>query len=515
MLLRRLSVFAGWSLEMAEQVCADERPARRRDPRPAGRPGREVAGRGGARHARPDPVPDAGDDPRVRRRPAGRRPARPTRCGGGCATTRSTSPSTSMSIGMALIPAAWSARVDVFRRYDADAGNVREVLALVPGRRATPRRGLRICTAIRPCWIVRGAFAEGAEWLDAFLAGDLSGVPAGGARRGPDRPGAARAGAATRPGAGPWATRGPGAVPGGRGPVLDRHRAEPAGRGGPARRPDRTRPRTGPTRRWPAPAQAGDKWNEGYALGTRAAAAGRARQPARGAGARRGGAGRDAEIDQQWGAARTLLGLGDLARLRGDLAAARHHYLAALAHPARGRRPARRSPAAWPAWAGSRWTPGDLRPAREHLAASLRLSLAAGSRTGISRGLLAFATLAVARGPARPRGPAQPPPWPPLREPPRTLPPLPGCAGPSATWTPRLGLGEPEVARLWAAGLELTSTDAAELALGAPPEPAPAGGRPASRLSQAAGSAAVTGRRATAPGAAGLALVRPPCAGPR
>ena len=82
-----------------------------------------------------------------------------------------------MSVGMALIPAPWSARVDVFRRFDADAGNVREVLGwcLAQGDAET---GLRICTAIRPCWIVRGAFAEGAEWLDAFLAADLSGVPA-------------------------------------------------------------------------------------------------------------------------------------------------------------------------------------------------------------------------------------------------------------------------------------------------------------------------------------------------
>ena len=31
MLLRRLSVFAGWSLEMAEQVCADEPDPGRRD----------------------------------------------------------------------------------------------------------------------------------------------------------------------------------------------------------------------------------------------------------------------------------------------------------------------------------------------------------------------------------------------------------------------------------------------------------------------------------------------------
>src|SRR5207244_11518838 len=61
---------------------------------------------------------------------------------------------------------------------------------------------------------------------------------------------------------------------------------------------------------------AGDGWSEGYALGTRAAIAARH------------GKLREAEqlatasvavmrrIDQQWGAARALLGLGDLARFR-------------------------------------------------------------------------------------------------------------------------------------------------------------------------------------------------------
>ena len=40
-----------------------------------------------------------------------------------------------LMIGLARVPAPWSARVDVFRRYDVDAGNVSRVLELVPGRR--------------------------------------------------------------------------------------------------------------------------------------------------------------------------------------------------------------------------------------------------------------------------------------------------------------------------------------------------------------------------------------------
>ena len=70
---------------------------------------------------------------------------------------------------MALVPAPWRDRVDVFHRYDVDAGNVWLVLGacLAEGDVAT---GLRICTAVRPCMLVRGEFALGCEWVDAFLA---------------------------------------------------------------------------------------------------------------------------------------------------------------------------------------------------------------------------------------------------------------------------------------------------------------------------------------------------------
>ena len=72
------------------------------------------------------------------------------------------------AIGMALVQAPWSARVDVFRRIDVEAANLREVLSgcLADGDAKT---GLRICTAIRPVWIVRGTFATGAAWFDGFL----------------------------------------------------------------------------------------------------------------------------------------------------------------------------------------------------------------------------------------------------------------------------------------------------------------------------------------------------------
>src|SRR5215475_17770 len=70
---------------------------------------------------------------------------------------------------MAIVPGPWSARVDTFRRVDAEAANLREVLSECLTLRDA-ETGLRMCSAIRPVWIVRGAFAEGARWFDAFFA---------------------------------------------------------------------------------------------------------------------------------------------------------------------------------------------------------------------------------------------------------------------------------------------------------------------------------------------------------
>src|ERR1700690_2253684 len=71
-------------------------------------------------------------------------------------------------LGMGQGPGPWSARVDVFRRYDVDNGNITQVLnqCLADG---DAESGLRLCTAVRPCWLVRGTFTEGGDWLDGFL----------------------------------------------------------------------------------------------------------------------------------------------------------------------------------------------------------------------------------------------------------------------------------------------------------------------------------------------------------
>jgi predicted ATPase len=174
-LLRRLSVFAGWSLEMAEQVCADRLlPAEEIIGLTAGLVDKsllvvepEVLGQ--ARYRMLDSIrayaaqrlADAGESAAVQLR---LRDYALIVC------------EHAEAVGMAMIPAGWSAAVDVFRRYDVDSGNVRQVLGHCQAT-GDVQSGLRLSTAVRPCWIVRGHFAEGEEWFARFLALDHTRLP--------------------------------------------------------------------------------------------------------------------------------------------------------------------------------------------------------------------------------------------------------------------------------------------------------------------------------------------------
>src|SRR5215468_10657976 len=324
-----------------------------------------------------------------------------------------------LAIGLAWIAAPWSARVDVFREYDAEIGNVWLVLSgcLADGDAET---GLRICTAVRPCWIVRGTFAEGGEWLASFLAVDAPGVSPG--VRGAGLIGLAEI-----------------ALPTGR---IDEAAAQA----------DEAL----------SVAQAsGDGWNEGYALGIRAAIAGvkgnlrEAQQLARASIAvmRR--------IDQEWGTARALLGLGDLARVRKDPGDARRQYLEALvilreidARPEIARCLAGLGRVAMDL--------GALALAREHLGESLRLSHSTGARIGVARGLEAFAALATRE--ELPELAVQ------LTAAATALREVAGLPALSGARTERYlasarHLGDPAVTRLWNRGLAMTSDEAVALAL--------------------------------------------------
>ena len=464
-LFRRLSVFIGWSLEMAEQVCADEDI-----------PAAEVLGLtaalvdkslvvldpevlGQARYRMLDTIREYAA---LRLAQAGESAAVRLRLRDYVLRTAEHN----LAIGMARIPAPWAARVDVFRRYDVDAGNAVRVLnwCLEQG---DAEAGLRICLAVSPCWIVWGTFGEGGEWLRSLLALDMSAVPAwvqGAATvvraqlALPSDPAAASSLATD-------------------GLKLCREAADGYWTAVALNLLSEITMHTGRIDEATACADealsiaqaADDGWNEGYALGTRAAIA-----------ARRGKL-REAEqlataslsvmrrIDQQWGAARALLGLGDLARFRSHPGEAHGWYVEALAILREiGARPeiAR-------CLAGLGRVAMDLgatQQARRHLTRSLQLSHATGARISVARGLEAFAALAGPEG--RPELAVQLAAAAAALRETAGLPPLPGSRV-EGYLAPARRLGDAAVARLWASGRALTSEAAVALAL-APDEESPA-----------------------------------------
>src|SRR5690242_12482713 len=461
-LLRRLSVFAGWSLEMAERVCADaDIPAASILDLMAMLVDKslvvvdaEVLGQ--ARYRMLDTIREYAA---ARLAEAGETKAFELRLRDYTLAVAERS----LAIGLGWIPAPWSARVDVFRRYDAEIGNVWQVLSgcLADGDAET---GMRICTAVRPCWLVRGTFAEGNEWLASFVALDRPEVPL--VVRGAALVGRAQLTLSSDPAlAGALA---------GEGLELCRaaeddfwtasglnllaeialhtaHADDAAARAGEALSIARG---------------SGDAWNEGYALGIQAAIA--------------GGRGnlRDAQdlakasiavmrgIDQQWGTARALLGLGDLARLRSDPGDARRQYLDALiilrqidARPELARCLAGLGRVAMDL--------GAIALARQHLAESLGLSHSTGARIGVARGLEAFAALAVRED--RPALAVQLTAAATALREVAGLPALSGARMERYLAPARASLGEPAVTRLWARGKAMTSDEAVALALDAGP----------------------------------------------
>ena len=464
-LFRRLSVFAGWSLEMAEQVCAGADLA-----------ASDVLGLttalvdkslvilepqvlGQARYRMLDTIreyaaarlADAGDSARFQ------------------LALRDYVlhiAEDSLAVGMAQFPVPWPERVNCSLRYDADASNVAQVLARCLENGDT-EVGLRICVAVSPRWTVWGTFAEGGEWLDSFLALEDSAVS-------PHVRGAALvaraqlalssdpATAETLAGAGLELCRGAG----------DQFWAAAAlnllsevalhmGRG------DEAAARADQALSIAQAAQ--DGWNEGYALGTRAAIAARAGKLRE---AHQLGSASVAvmrRIDQLWGVARALLGLGDLARLTGHPGEAHGRYVEAL--PILQEIGARPEIARCLAGLGRvSLDLGATGRARGLLARSIQLSQATGSRIGIARGLEAFAALALHEN--RPDQAVRLAAAATALRDSAGLPPLRG-ARTEAYLAPARRLGEPAVTRLWAQGRALSSEAAIALALDLP-RPAPA-----------------------------------------
>jgi predicted ATPase/DNA-binding CsgD family transcriptional regulator len=461
-LLRRLSVFSGWSLDMAEQICADDRL-----------PTEDVVGLLAALVDKSLVVvePELLGQTRYRMLDSIRAYAaqRLAEAGESAAIQLRLRDYTvavcerNEAVGMATIPSGWPMVVAVFRRYDVDVANLRQVLSscLASGDAVA---GLRICAAVRPSWIVRGSFDEGEGWFARFLGLSGQEVPPpvlGAALIGraqlalPNEPGQARQ----------WARDGLELCQAASlliwAATAQNVLAETALHTG----------QLAESAQWAAKAlatarEAGNAWNEGYALGTQAtlaAAEGRLRE-ARQLGetaleVMRG-------IDQRWGVARTLLGLGALARLRRDPAGAMDCYQAAL--PILREIDSRPDIARCLAGIGRvALDQGQLVLARPHLAESLRLSQLTGARIGVARGLESFAALCAREGQARPAvvlaaAAAA------LRE-------AAGLPAPSADRTQQYldaarSLGQEALTELWEEGLRLTPDAAVTLALTSGPE---------------------------------------------
>jgi predicted ATPase/tetratricopeptide (TPR) repeat protein len=472
-LFRRLSVFAGWSVEMAEQVCSGD-----------GIAASDVLGLtaalvdkslvlvepevlGQARYRMLDTIREYAA---ARLSEAGESEA----CHGELRDYILRTAEDRLAVGMSGGAVPWQVRVDCSRRYDADAANVAEVLSWCLARRDA-EAGMRICVAVSPRWIAWGTFAEGGEWLDSFLALDISPVAA--RVRGPVLVARAQLALSSDPvAAGGWAQDGL---------RLCRSAGDRYWTAAALNVLSEIAMHTGRIAEAVARADealavaqaAGDGWNQGYALGTRAAIAARAgklteahQQAAASVSVMR-------VIDQQWGAARALLGLGDVARAQGHPGEAHSRYVEAL--------PTLREIGARPeiarCLAGLGRVAMDLgatEQARRHLARSLELSRATGTRLAIARGLEAFAALAIQE-----------------RQPERAVRlagaaaalrhaaglPLP-AARTQAHLAPARHLGEAAVARLWAAGLAMGSEAAVMLALDAPGQLAAASPGPALTL---------------------------------
>jgi predicted ATPase/DNA-binding NarL/FixJ family response regulator len=459
-LLRRLSVFAGWPLEMAEQVCPGPTGG---DDLTAG----EILDLLTGLADKSLVVADASAGGKIRYRMLDtirEYAAERLDAAGETAQLRARFRDYAVSeveelarIGMAIARATWADRVDTFRRFAEETSNLRQVLGWCRAQ-GDAWTGLRICNAMRPVWIVQGSFAEGGSWMDAFF--DLSATVPDDVL-GPALIARAQLALATDP-----AAAGQGAKAGlelCRAEALDfwtaaalNLLAEIALHAGQVDEAD--------ARAAEAHAVAsasGDGFNASYGLGTRAtAAAFRGNlDEARTLGEAALAIARD--IDQQWAVARTLLGLGDLARLTENPARARQHYQEALgilreisARPEMAR-----------CLAGLGRIEiglGELSVARQYLSESIELSQFTGSRISVIRGLECFAELAVASdnvelavqlaaAAAALRRAAS----------------LPEA---SASRTRRLmtaagGIDEGVREQLWAAGSALTSAQAVELAL--------------------------------------------------
>ena len=394
-LLRRLAVFSGWNLEMAEQVCAD-------DAIPAGQVLDLLAAlidkslvtldgelEGDARYRLLDTIREyaavrleqSGEGPEIRR--------------------RQRDYMLNLAEGITAVAFVrgdppWPARVSLYRRTLAERANCRTGLTTCLDR-GDVDEGLRLCCAMRSPWVAYGEVAEGIGWFDRFLDLDVD-VPPATRYRAQMLRGELAFEHQDYLAAAEFAQAG-----------LDLCRScDGAGAATAYRvlavvslRVGRPEDALASTDAAIEAARADkDDWEAGLALSIKAAIM--ARQGLLDEAQRCYEDALDVLRDNNgWGVAQTLYGFGGLARARGDHEAAIRHFRDALVlyREIDARSEIARCLAGIGAVALSQ---GDLPLARSSLAESLQLSLATGQRLVLARGLGAFAVLAAVSGdPAR------------------------------------------------------------------------------------------------------------------
>jgi predicted ATPase/DNA-binding CsgD family transcriptional regulator len=478
-LLRRLAVFSGWNLDMAEQVCSD-----------SAIPADAVLGllislidkslvvldgeaAGDARYRLLDTIREYAAE---RLAAAGEQDALSLR---------------HRDCVLALVEETaggmfnrgeppWPVRREVFRRGIAEYGNFRLALETCLAHEHADE-GLRLCIGLRNMWVPHGDAREAATWLDRFLVLP-SGEPGGVGEVSPQVRGRALAVRAeiafdlqdydtllrcaqeslelSRSSGDDFPV-----------PTALRVISQAAARAG----------RPGDAVAYieeaiAAAETAGNDWEAGLTQAAKAAIA--VRQGKLKSAQRAYEAALDVLSDNnRWGVAQVEYGMGTLARARGDAEVAVRHYQDAMA--------IFREIDAWPeiarCQAGIGWiavTSGDYGLAAGSLAEALRLNQAGGQRLGVARGLEAFAALAAAS-----------------QQPERAVR-LAGAAcqlrealGHGTGIGPRIeevldyaraGLGASAAAALFAEGREMTAEDAVGFALGSDPSPPGAAGSGAS-----------------------------------
>ncbi len=480
-LLRRLSVFSGWNLEMAEQVCADGAI-------PAGQVLDLLAAL--IDKSLVTLEPEVGGESRyrlldtIREYAAGRLAA-----SGEEPELRLLHRGYMLAMAEGIVARAfvrgdppWPARVAMYNRIAAERGNFRAALSVCLDR-GDAAQGLRLCSALRSPWVAYGDVTEGVRWFDRFLELDR------------EVPEAIRARALIRRAELAFEQQDYAAAAKCAQAGLERCLAAGTGdEAGALRVLALVSLRSGSGEESLATADAAiaaaraaaDDWEEGLALAVRAAII--ARQGRLNEAQRAFDVALDVLQDNNgWGVAQTLYGFGALARARGDHAAALRHFGQALA--LYREIDARPEIARCLAGIGRvALAQQDLPLARSSLTECLQLSLATGQRLAIARCLEAFALLTAAQGgePARAaklQGAALA-----LREAIGVV-----RSSPAGTRLSQLldsargPLGEAAVAALLQEGRAMTGYEAARLAIGAGGEPAgdrpPAGDRaPAGQL---------------------------------